>query len=64
MRWSGELTIDSADFDPTYGELELTLMDVPGDEIVRCEVTLADAEDVAVRYGRRYRVTVEEVEDE
>lgn len=63
MRWSGELTIDSADFDPRRGRAELDLFAEEG-EIVRCEVALADAEGVEVRYGRRYRVTVEEVDGE
>lgn len=63
MKWSGTLTIDSADFNPIEGEVTLSMMFRPWEErgeIVACEVSLANSDGVEVRYGKKYRVTVEE----
>ena len=71
MKWTGELTIESADFDPPYGEARLHLRSpailVFGGGatagVTDCDVSLSSAEGVEVRCGKRYRVTVEEVDE-
>lgn len=71
MKYTGELTIESADFDPPYGAVCLRLRPQPiryirggePDGVTNCDVYLSSAEGVEVRCGKRYRVTVEEVEE-
>lgn len=72
MKWTGELTVDSADFDPCDGAVELSLRALPGrmqafitpGDIVACIVSFACPDGLVVERGKRYRVTVEEVECE
>lgn len=69
MKWTGELTIESVDFQPC-GEVRLSLQSktvlrsLGGKEsayVTGCDVSLTGADGVEVRCGKRYRVTVEEV---
>lgn len=71
MKWTGELTIESANFAPFYGAVRLSLRSQPvlcandGGApacVAGCDVYLSSAESVEVRCGKRYRVTIEEAD--
>ena len=73
MKYTGELIIERADFNQPYGGVRLTLhrpqpvyrsfSDEKPSCVTGCDVYLSSAEAGRVRFGKRYLVTVEEVDE-